>query len=356
MYKNIINALREDQIIDFLAAHGAEESKRTDDYIWFTTICHGGDSHKLCYYRHNKSFRCFTHCGRMSVFDLVQKVLNCTFSKAYKYLAALANVNLYSTTGIQDSGEEPLDQLQKYSRARTRKTERHEPVLPRIDANVLTYFDTCTYYTGWRNEGIEANTMRRFGIRWNEINQAIVIPHVDIDGNLVGIRRRLTHDDTGNKYMPLILNNRMYNHPLGANLYGLYEHQEAIRRTKQAIVFEGEKSVLKHHQFYGDDSNSVAVCGFSITPYQRDLLLGLGIEEVILAFDKDTLMHGPTIKTERYRRYCESINNMGRMFTPYCKAYALVDMTDKLDLKDSPVDKGQGVFEYLLQHKEIITN
>lgn len=291
------------------------------------------------------------------MFDLVQKLRNCTFKQSLRYLSGLTGINPYNVlTNDYEAAERPLRALQRHCGARMKKGPETQPVLTSIAENVLTYFDDRTFYTGWRDEGIDAAVMRKFGIRWNESTQAIIIPHFDKEGKLIGIRRRLTHDGMHNKYMPLTLASKTYAHPLGVNLYGLYEHKEAIQRSRQAIIFEGEKSVLKHHTFYGDKSNAVAVCGFSVTPYQRDLLIALGIEEVILGFDKDVFMSGDSIYTEEYRRYCESINRMGRMFTPYCKVFAIVDYDNKLQLKDSPVDKGQEVFEYLIQHKEMILN
>jgi hypothetical protein len=41
------------------------------------------------------------------------------------------------------------------------------------------------------------------------------------------------------------------------------------------------------HEFYGENAFVVATCGFNISKWHRDILLSLGIEEVMLGFDKD---------------------------------------------------------------------
>ena len=56
---------------------------------------------------------------------------------------------------------------------------------------------------------------------------------------------------------------------------------------KKAIIFESEKSVLKYASLFGWDNNiSVACCGSNISMYQIQLLLDLGVEEIIVAFDR----------------------------------------------------------------------
>lgn len=49
----------------------------------------------------------------------------------------------------------------------------------------------------------------------------------------------------------------------------------------------GEKSCLLYASYFGMENDiSVAVCGSSLSNYQIQLLLDLGIQELIIAFDK----------------------------------------------------------------------
>lgn len=352
----LIAQLREEDIIRWLVTEtGAEVHKETPDHIWLTTVCHGGDSNKLCYFRDTKTFYCYTHCGYISMFNMVMSLQECDFLQSVRFLASLAHIDLYNTLefGFGAPTESYVNDLERCKRARQNNTEpQEETILKVVDPVVLSCFASNTFYTGWRDEGIGVKAMHDFGIAWDEQRGAIVIPHKDPTGNLVGIRRRsVSETATGAKYMPLQIGEHLYTHPLGMALYGLYEHAEAIRRYKSVVIFEGEKSVLKHHTYYGSDSTAVAVCGFNVSPVQKDLILRQQVEEVILAFDKDVSMHGESIRTPAYARYCERVNSMGRMFAPYCRTYALVDMEDKLELKDSPIDEGKDVFESLLRNK-----
>ena len=54
---------------------GADFSQETDTEIKYRTICHGGNKHKLYFYKESMSFYCFSECGRIgSIVDLVKKV------------------------------------------------------------------------------------------------------------------------------------------------------------------------------------------------------------------------------------------------------------------------------------------
>lgn len=349
----IIDALQEKDILEWLVkSAGAQIKRETPDHIWMTTVCHGGDSGKLCYFRQTKTFYCYTNCGYMNLYRMAMNVLDCEFPKAVQLFASMAHINVRNALGVSRNDTYTNDLERCKRRRKGGRNHKREPnKLSVVDPVVMSCFAPNTFYTGWRDEGISALVMRDFGIAWDELRRAVIIPHRDTKGNIVGIRRRCVDEDVGAKYLPLSIGGQIYAHPLGMTLYGMYEHSEAIRKCKQVIVFEGEKSVLKHHTYYGKASNAVAVCGFNITPVQRDMLLGTGIEEIILAFDKDVLMYGDSVKSDGYARYCQRVNAMGRLFAPYCRTTALVDMGENLDLKDSPIDKGKEVFEYLLQNR-----
>lgn len=52
-------------------------------------------------------------------------------------------------------------------------------------------------------------------------------------------------------------------------------------------MFEGEKSPLLYSSYFESENDiSVACCGSSLSMYQVQLLLDLGINELVIAFDK----------------------------------------------------------------------
>ena len=57
----------------------------------------------------------------------------------------------------------------------------------------------------------------------------ITIPHYDKDGRFVGLRGRALSAEEAErfgKYRPIKINNQLYNHPLGMNLYNLNYSKE----------------------------------------------------------------------------------------------------------------------------------
>lgn len=191
--------------------------------------------------------------------------------------------------------------------------------------------------------------MRKYGIAYYISGDRIVIPHYDINGNLIGIRGRAMKEEDLSiaKYMPLFINGKSLAHQLNFNLYGLYENKTAIKTLKKAIIFEGEKSVLKMYDYYNKYSCAVATCGNSISNYQRDLLISLGVDEVIIAYDKEYSDH----TSEKAKKYGKDIVKLAQKFLPYCDVSVLWDTNDLLDEQDAPVDKGKDIFEILVKNK-----
>lgn len=70
----------------------------------------------------------------------------------------------------------------------------------------------------------------------------------------------------------------------GKNLYALHVAREAIRRQKQAVIFEGYMDVIAAHQ--AGITNAVASLGTSLTDAQARLLRGQA-EEAVIVYDAD---------------------------------------------------------------------
>jgi vacuolar-type H+-ATPase subunit I/STV1 len=160
--------------------------------------------------------------------------------------------------------------------------------------------------------------------------------------------------------MPVTIENKLYNHQTMFNVFGLNKTKEAIRRLKKVAIFEGEKSVLKCEDYYGDNNFSVASCSSQITNFHRDILLSLEIEEVIICLDKFRNRKSNESE-EKYQEeiinYQEKLLKFASKFTPYVRTYIVWDDFEVLDYKDSPCDKGRDILEQLMKCKyEIKTN
>ena len=376
----LLKSVTTDVVINIMQENGSPVYYRTIDRgsgqecLWFRTICHGGDSHKLCYFTESKDFYCYTSCGRMPFFDFIKRLRNAKdsefYSKVITYVAQKVGIKLRKERQGFDKDNDSvketkmeISEMESILEDRERRKNRIEhEITTFFNPVILNFFEDNVYYTGWVEDGISDHTMKKFGIRWWEPEKHIIIPHFNIDGKLVGIRRRsLKPEDSKRKYMPEYLNGVLYDHPLGLNLYGLYENKEAIKRNKRAIIVEGEKSVLLSDTFYGKDSCTVATCGFNVSEWQLKMLLKLNVEEIYLGFDKDYDMS----KEEKYKknelvwknylRYKERLYTLGQRMSPFCKVFLLRDMDNILGIKDSPFDRGKEIFEELMRKKKPIS-
>ena len=68
--------------------------------------------------------------------------------------------------------------------------------------------------------------------------------------------------------------------------YGFYQNQKVIRQAKEVIVYEAEKSVLKHGSYF-TLNKSIAIGGSSFSDYHKIILQQAGVTKIILALDND---------------------------------------------------------------------
>lgn len=348
-YKDIVDNLQEDKIIKLMASLGSLDYKDNDTTIQFRTICHNESgenaSLKLYYYKDSHRFYCYTHCGALSIFDLLIHFYE-TRNIDYDWYPDVWEVALKASqlqnNNFSYTPTNPLGDL----KARFRKITPN--ISPSINTGLLECF-TPAYYQGWIDEGISIDTMKRHNILLSINQNKIIIPHYNVDGELIGIRgRALDKEEELNfgKYAPVQLENIWYSHQLGLNLYGLDKNKETIARTGIAWVVEGEKSVLIADSFSMPNC-AVAVCGNNLAPLQVRLLLQhCHPREIVICFDSEELPHED--------RYFNRLHRIATRYKNYCQMSFIYDREKLLQLKDSPVDKGEAVFEQLLKKRKIV--
>lgn len=346
----IKESLEEHDIIRLLTDLGSQPPKRSGQGdLMFNTVCHGGDSHKLYYYESSHIFRCYTKCGcNMDIYELVMRVRNVDFQTSVRYVADLTGKHYTKSAFVNQMQQSyMIDDWQWLNRFASKPKPYVE--LPTYSSQVLDVFVDIEIGQ-WIEEGISPKTMKKFGISYYINDERIVMPHLDINGRLVGIRGRTTNpiaEAEGKKYMPLTVNKVLYNHPTAFNLYGLYQNLETIKRLKKIAIFESEKSVLKCEDFYEGNNFAVAVCGSNISNQQRDMILETGVEEVIICFDKEYV----DVNGDKAKAYIKKLLNLAHKFTPYCRVCIVFDEWELLEDKDSPCDKGREVLETLMRNK-----
>lgn len=347
--KDMRESLTPEEIKSILAEYGVEPAHENQMYIQYPTSCHNldGGSHKLYYYKENHIFKCYTECDSVfDIFDLIQKMevlrgRECNLPQAI----AKAGFDPSNKEEVSDDKRDDLESIEYYSKRNTMTLPRME--YTGIQKDILnSYSREERYLKPWLNEGITPEALRAFEIRYDILNLAIVIPHKDIHGNIIGIRGRFMAEESKVKYMPLSHNGTMLSHPLRGNLYGLYENMDPIMKHKTVIIFESEKSVLKFSSYFGHENNfSVATCGNKVSNEQIQILQDLGIKQVILAFDKDYRDSAERMKVQ------ENYNEIGKRLSVFFNTYVMLDYGDLLDYKDSPIDKGEKIFKELFTYK-----
>ena len=339
----LANSLSEERIIELMSELGADEHQRTNNAIIFRTICHNADpsdaSMKLYYYPNTHTFHCYTDCG--CTFNIYEM-----FKKRYEILGK--DYSFYKDIVLRlGGGQHKKETSFNYRYESLFKKENHTPQvdIKPINKGLLNCF---TFYPTpeWLEDGISEAAMKRFNILFSIEENKIIIPHYDIDSNLIGIRCRPLNDEDllVGKYMPIKIEGTIYSHPLGFNLYGLNVVKDNIKKFKTAIVTEGEKGVLQYETMFGSDNNiAVAACGSNFQKYQLDLLLKCGAERVLIAFDKE----GETWKEQT--RYFNKLKGLCERYKNYCKMGFIYDSGGLLKLKQSPFDCGAEVAAKLIR-------
>src|SRR5574344_263124 len=352
---NLINKITTTDILRLMEKLGVPESSATygNDCVIFPTICHNtidnNPSHKLYYYETSKRFYCYTNCKSMSIFDLIIHVYNTRgfkmeFMQAYNILSNILSDRM--KTGFAVIQTPKIHDPNKIDK-------NWEEQLTVYNKHVLECFtQQPKFLDPWLKEGIDYDVMIDFGVHFDMIRNRMVFPVIDHLGRLVGIRVRNFNQediDAGRKYMPLWHNEELYNCPKMMVVYGYYQNKSIIKRLKEAIVFEAEKSVLKYGSCF-TQNKSVAVGGSAFSQYHGKILKDAGVEKIILAFDNDWGDDGDKFYgLKKMLREGKKIQEMG------FKVEIIYDWNEEfIGNKDAPIDLGRNIYSKLYRERKPI--
>ena len=349
-----------DDVYSFVAALGGNPSPAMNGTFICDTICHneqGEGSHKLYYYENSHGFHCYTNCDYFDIFELVIKVkkiredIDMPLPHAINYIINYFNLPPFEEDFqsddvlLQDWGI-----LQRYSEIAQKKKEEEKIVEYKKFNNEILQYMPQPRLLDWEDEGITHDIIKKYNIRYNPSSQGIIIPHYDMDNNLIGIRERtlVKENEAKGKYKPAIINGKMFNHPLGFNFFNLNNSKENIKLVKKAIIGEGEKFCLLYESYFGKENDiTVACCGSSLTSYQIDLLLGLGVEEIIVAFDKQFIAIGDA----EWRKWTNKLKGFHSKYGGYVQISYMFDKKELLGYKMSPIDRGPDTFMQMFKER-----
>lgn len=349
-FYDIKKELSVEQIIELVVYLGAGIYERRDKCVVFPTICHNPKGHdksmKLYYYPETALFRCYTECNEsFDIFDLWQRIEKLKGNDKSLY-EIVEEISRRFSLDI-DSFEKVL----RYEQPLNIKISGNPFYeYTKIDSNFLNFFEKRRIRM-WEEEGISAQAIEDYIIRFYPYKNQIIIPHFDVNSNLIGIRvRNIEPEDLlQGKYMPAIVGQRMYSHPLSFNLYGLNISKENIKRDKTAYVFEGEKSCIKMATLYPNNNLSIATCGSNLNKFQVMLLKKYcDVEEIVICFDRQ-------FKTKvEEEKYFNKLYELCEKYSSYCKISFVFDDRKLLKYKNSPIDQGKEIFEKLISERRFI--
>lgn len=353
-------SLSVDEVVSLLRELGAIDVVdliSTKGHLMTNTICHNltDGKLKLYYYPESFTFHCYTGCGsNFDIFELVQRNyrlrgIELGFSAIVEWVSTKTGKSFGFGYEVKESSS--LDEDWEYFN-KIRKKEPQKIELPKYNDRILDVFSKF-HHPAFLNDGVSHEAMDKFEVTYYNKANRIVIPHRDVDGNLIGIKGRALNQfeiDNGYKYLPISVQDVLYNHPTHGNLYGIHQNIETIKKLGKAIIFESEKSVMQIETMFPNNNFSLATSGSTISQQQVRMLLDLNINEVIIAFDKEF----EDEDSPQAKAYMKKILKIGRKFSNYIQTNVIWDSHGLIEYKSSPSDFGKDTLISLMKSKQEI--
>jgi DNA primase len=230
-------------------------------------LFHDDHSPSMSFNIHNGAFLCFSCKAKGNIITLARKLG--MIVKANGFIPAL---------------DDPAAELSGLDRMLDEQQNGPEPATPTVldETFAERYMNTVGALAYWMDErGLNLETIRKFKLGYDTMQDAATIPMRDAEGRLLGIARR-NLSGTGPKYYT----------PRGyvktEFLYGYWPDTTVqIDRTGQphhVVLVEGQVDALKVWQA---GYNVGAVMGSGLSKAQRRLLYRSSVNEITLFFDND---------------------------------------------------------------------
>lgn len=262
-----------------------------------------------------------------NVFTFVKFYYHCGAGEAIEILKKYAGVN----GELASPGRKMAATLvcKRYKRPKSTQKTSSATTLP--DDYMTKYEKRDDKLAIWEQEGISRASLDKFQVFYDGFSDRLVYPIRNMNGKIVNVGGRTLDPQWKEK------NQRKYCYFYSwgtlDTIYGVAENMQSIKEEGEIILFEGCKSVLLA------DTWGIHNCGAILTshlnPNQMKILLKLGCR-VVFALDKDVRV-----------RDDHNIQKLKR----YLNVEYIWDREDLLSDKDSPVDKGQDVFQKLYSQR-----
>ena len=338
--------ITDDDIIALMDSMGIPLVSANSQYQLYPSACHHSDwerhKNKLYYYVQSQRWHCYSCSGDWDTIGLVQHLRKCTFNQAVDYICSTLGIAATELDIRQD-----VDNWQRDLRRWLPNADYDEPTeLTSYDPAVLSAFDHL-YPTEWLDYGITRDSMDKFGIGWYARQACISIPVVQ-NGQLVGVRGRYTkrQDVDKGKYRPIaMLDGTVLKFSTNQCLYGLDQNKAAIEKCHQVLLFESEKSILKADSW--NIHNALAIFGSNISKRHIEMLLELGVNDVVLCMDSDYRKVGD----DDFQFFVAKMRKLAGKLRGYFNVSIIYNNQDYDGYKYSPVDFDRWQFDKLYESR-----
>lgn len=329
---------KENKIEIILEQLGCHNIKYHDKQEYYSACQPDGDNPQGVNVRNNQylNYRSFSrgidYEDGKDIINLVEKVRNCSFVDAVKYIHKILGLKFKfekKSTQIKKV-EDPAWTLAKHS-------EKYKVDVSEIQSIKETVLDDYIPlpYIGWVREGVMPWTVKKFGLAYSYRRKRVIIPmrHWKT-GELLGINSRTTVENWEEFGIKKFYITPSYQK--NKNLFGLYENYQSINNAGYVVIVEAEKSVLKRDSL--NDDTLIALSGHSISNDQVSIIHRIeNLREVIIALDKD-------VPIEEVRHMCEKFYNSRKVSYIY-------DKWGLLKEKDSPADAPNKIYNFLMKYR-----
>lgn len=196
--------------------------------------------------------------------------------------------------------------------------------------------------TEWLDENISQNALDLFQIRIDRNSNRVVYPVFDMEGNFINIKGRTRFSNFKTLKIPKYINY----YPVGVMDYfqGYQQAAKYIYESKEVKIFESIKSVMK--LFDNNIKDVISAEKHTLTIEQIRQLIIMGVENVILCWDSDVSYQSSDVM--------KNIQFLKR----FMNVYVICDTQNLLggiSAKNSPIDCGLDVWNYIYRNKKKIT-
>ena len=351
--------LTERDIVKIVNALGGELRSENENEMIFDSITYdiNADTHKPKLYCYKSNFTFVEFHLSMDTFDIFELIKDrqrllgnkYNFTDCIKFVCDIMNLDYRSDTITTTSTNFINANLKRF----TQPNKVAE--LQVYDDAILDKFENW-YHQSWIDDNISIETMDKYNIKYYDFGNQIIIPCYNEKNELVGIRARNLDPNANAKYIPYKdMNGTWYKFNVGSTFFGLNHNTEAIKRTRRVIICESEKAVMQGDTYFGKNNIILGMYGSAMTTTKRDIILDLGVEEVVIAIDFDYIKeeyHNEELyeNLTAWEIYENKVYKIADKFKGWCNVSVIIDYNPLYD-GACPTDYGKEKFIKLYKNR-----